>query len=111
MFDWLDAELTEFDENGDIVRVFNRSSDMSRAEYRFVTSEIIESQTDIWAESRIRWNNLPKSKKEILEKKTQMEFQNFLDIREGLLATLSDYQGFMHVKSQFRDIILSAEFK
>jgi|CryBogDrversion2_11_1035321.scaffolds.fasta_scaffold00019_21 hypothetical protein len=111
MFDWLDSDLVEYDESDNILKIFHRPKDMSRAMYRYIASEIIESQTDCWNEASQCWKNLPNSKKEILEKKAQMEFQNFLDIRQGLLATLADYQGFINIKSQFRDLILSAEFK
>lgn len=84
---------------------------MSRGEYRFICQNMIDSQEDVWEFSKIKWKNLSDSKKEIIETKVRSEFQNFMDIREGLLATLSDYQGLIDIKRQFRDIILSVEFK
>jgi hypothetical protein len=111
MFDWLEGDLVLFDENDEIVKVFHRPSSMSRGEYRFICQQILDSQEDLWESSIIKWQKLPYEKKKNYELKVQMEFQNFVDIRDGLLATVNDYQGFIHIKSQFVDAIRSAEFK
>ena len=91
--------------------MFTRPTHMSRSMYRFVCQAVIDAQDDVWDQAIVQWNSLPIHKKEIMEKKVQMEFQNFLDIREGLLATINEYQGFILIKSQFADAIRSVEFK
>jgi len=110
MFEWVDGDLSQI-ENDEIVKVYSRPSVMTRAEYRFVCAHIIDAQEDVWNSSIQKWKNLSNEKRKIYETKVQMEFQNFMDIREGLLATLTEYQGFIDIKSTFKDAILSAEFK
>jgi len=110
MIDWLDGDLASFDEaTGDILRVYARPKTMGRAEYRYTCEKAIELQD--WEKAQGEWAKLPTERKQNLELKVQMEFQNFMDIREGLLATLSDYRGFSGIKTQFSDAIRSVEFK
>ena len=109
MLDWLDGDLASFDEvTGDILRVYARPKPMGRAEYRYTCEKAIEFQD--WHKAQ-EWDKLPTEKKQNLSTKIQMEFQNFMDIREGLLATLSDYRGFIDIKSEFINVIKSVEFK
>lgn len=110
MLDWLEGDLAVFDEaTGDILRTHARPKSMGRAEYRYTCQKAIEYQD--WEKAQGDWEKLPNDKKQNLDTKVQMEFQNFLDIREGLLATLSEYRGFIDVKAEFMNVIKSVEFK
>jgi hypothetical protein len=110
MIDWLEGDLGSFDEaTGDILRVYARPKTMGRAEYRYTCEKAIEYQD--WEKAQGEWEKLPSEKKQNLDLKVQLEFQNFMDIREGLLATLSDYRGFIDIKSEFMNVIKSVEFK
>lgn len=110
MIDWLEGDLAIFDDvTGDILRVHARPKSMGRAEYRYMCQKAIEFQD--WEKAQGEWKKLSDEKKQNLQLKIQMEFQNFMDIREGLLATLSDYRGFIDIKSEFMNAIKSVEFK
>jgi hypothetical protein len=110
MIDWLDGDLASFDEaTGDILRVYTRPPAQPRAEYRYMCEKAIEFQD--WEKAQGEWAKLPTDKKQNFDLKVQMEFQNWNDIRTGLLATLSDYRGFSGIKTQFSDAIRSVEFK
>ena len=110
MIDWLEGDLASFDDaTGDILRIYARPKFMGRAEYRYMCERAIEYQD--WEKAQGEWEKLQTDKKQNFEKVVQIEFQNWNDIRTGLLATLSDYRGISSIKTQFSDAIRSVEFK
>jgi hypothetical protein len=59
--------------------------------------------------ARASWDALSPEMQGHLRILSSKEVQNFRDIRQGLLATLNDYQGSKTIKRLFEDAIKSVE--
>ena len=108
--EFVDGELAIFDEDGNIIHVFERG-DLSRAAYKHMTgwtqanfNENLSPEEN-WAKADRAWETLTPEHKMLLWSLSVQESQNSLDICSGLLATLASYQGLSSVKNAFKDAI------
>jgi hypothetical protein len=67
------------------------------------------SPSENFQKARASWDALSPELKGHLIILSDKEVQNFTDIRQGLLATLNDYQGSKSIKKLFEDAIKSVE--
>jgi hypothetical protein len=108
--EFIDGELTMYDENGHVIHIFERGN-LSRATYKYMTKKIQDNfdskltPEENWANAEKAWDNLSPELQGQLFILSHSEEQNFEDIRRGLLATLSDYQGFKCIKDLFANAI------
>jgi hypothetical protein len=108
---WIDRELSVInDADGTVCHVFEKGS-WSRTAYKYMTTWITKNWTGdflgIWEKAENVWQNVsPQNQMALWSIDTQFE-QNFEDIREGLLATLKEYQGSQDVKGIFEEALKS----
>ena len=114
--DEIDGELHILDENYEIVHVFERSKGndshfLSRAAYKHMCGWVRTHWTpdadpeDAWVRAEQAWDALSPDEQMFLWSMSQQEDQNAQDLCTGLLATLTEYQGFESVKKAFREAI------
>jgi thiamine monophosphate kinase len=109
-FEWIEDELVMAD------HVFERA-DYSRAAYRYMCSQIEEhhlpelTPEQNWQKAAEAWDNLTPEMQAQLIILSDKEVRNGRDIREGLLATLHGYQGFVHIKKLFEHAIRLVQFE
>jgi hypothetical protein len=72
---------------------------------RYVSSKLAEGLSREQAEAQ--WEGLDIVIRATLININNQEEQNLEDIRLGLLATLSEYRGYPHIKQMFEDAIKS----
>jgi len=111
--EFVDGELHLFDSQGDVSHVFVKEESRSRASYQYMAKWIVENfdpklgPDENWDRADKAWNNLSPELKGYLMILSDMEVQSTADIRQGLLATLSGYQGTPIIKALFEDAIKS----
>lgn len=111
--DWIDAELCTIDSaTGNINHVFERGN-LSRAAYKYMTNWVQSNfdsklePSELWAGAERAWDAMTPENQMALWSLSVQEERNAQDICVGLLATLSEYQGFSSVKKAFREAIQS----
>lgn len=108
--EFIDGELTLYDENGHVIHIFEREN-LPRTAYKYMTRKIqnnFDSELtpeENWAKAEKSWTNLSPELQAQLFLLNNSEERNFKDIRQGLLATLSNYQGLSSIKKLFSDAI------
>jgi hypothetical protein len=109
---WIGHELSVND--GDSVCHVFEKGDESRTAYKYMTGWIEKNWTGdftgMWERAQSVWANVSVENKAYLWSIDQQQEQNFNDIRQGLLATLKEYQGSSHVKGIFEEALKSVEF-
>jgi hypothetical protein len=66
--------------------------------------------TGIWDQAQKVWSNVDVQNQMALWSIDQQKEQNFRDIREGLLATLKEYQGTSEVKRLFEEALKDLKY-
>jgi hypothetical protein len=108
-FTMIDGELTIL-RDGEVEYVFERDS-ISRAAYTYMTNWIQGQKSpnddpgDVWLEAGNAWDALSPETQGLLLTIANKEKQQALDIRDGLLATLHEYQGMKSIKDAYADCI------
>lgn len=109
--EFIDGELTLEDGH-----VFERGH-LSRAAYRHMCSWIQRnfdpdaSPDENWARAEASWDGLSPETQAHLVILSDREVQCGDDIRQGLLATLADYQGLRNIKELFKSAICCVNYK
>lgn len=109
-FSIVDGELAIFGCEGDIEYVFERDN-LSRAAYTYMiqwiqdTKKPHEDPGAMWNEAEKAWDSLTPELQAMLINITNKEKQQARDIRDGLLATLHEYQGIKKIKDSFSEAI------
>lgn len=91
--------------------------DLSRAAYRHMCGWIQTkfdpklSTEENWAMAKASWDNLSPELQGHLHIMSRKEVQNGDDIRQGLLATLTSYQGSRFIKDLFETAIRHVDYK
>ena len=111
---WIDRELAVIDESdGTVCHVFERGPE-PRYAYKYMTSWIEKNWngdfTGLWDRAERVWSNVSPQNQMALWSIEQEQEQNFKDIREGLLATLKEYQGTTYVKGMFEEALKMLEW-
>jgi len=106
---WMGSELTVIDESdGSVCHVFERG-DEPRHSYKYMASWIEKNWSGdfigAWDRAKQVWSNVDVQNQMALWSIDQQKEQNFKDIREGLLATLKEYQGTPEVKRLFEEAL------
>ena len=110
----IDGTLHLLGENDEVLHVFERPP-LSRAAYRHMCDWAIANFTselkpeELWERAEASWNDLTPETQGLLIALQDREEQMIRDIRTGLLATLSDYQGIKSIKDRFAEAIRSIE--
>jgi hypothetical protein len=105
----MDGELAIL-HDGEVDYVFERDS-LSRAVYSYMIQWIQDTKSPIddpgtmWLEAEQAWNALSPEIQGTLISLADKESQQARDIRDGLLATLHDYQGVKRVKDTYAECI------
>ena len=108
----IDGDLC-FVEGEEITHVFEKGP-LSRPAYKHMCAWAITnfnpklSVDELWVNAREAWDNLSEQNKILVWSICNQESQNAQDIRDGLLANLSDYQGLKNVKDAFSEAIRNA---
>jgi len=105
----MDRELVVVDESDESVcHVFERA-DEPHYIYKYMTYWIEKNWTGdftgMWDRAKKAWNEVEVAHRMFLWSVDQQKEQNFKDIREGLLATLKEYQGSRDVKELFEEAL------
>lgn len=115
-FEWIEDELVILDPEGNVSYVFERA-DHCRAAYKYMCSRIEEKHLpeltpeQNWQKANESWDRLTPETQAHLMILSDKEVQNGRDIREGLLATLHGYQGFVPIKKLFEHAIRCVRFE
>ena len=108
----IDGTLHLLGENDEILHVFERPP-LSKAAYKHMCDYAIANfngdPETLWTEAENSWNDLTPETQGLLIALQDREEQMIKDIRTGLLATLSDYQGIKAIKDRFAEAIRSIE--
>jgi hypothetical protein len=110
-FSIIDGELAILHE-GEIEYVFERDN-LSRAAYTYMTQWIQDTKKPdedpggMWLEAEKAWDALSPELQAMLIGIANKEKQQARDIRDGLLATLHEYQGVKSIKEAFAESIRS----
>lgn len=110
-FSIIDGELTILHED-EIEHVFERDK-LSRAAYTYMTQWIQDTKKPdedpeaMWTEAEHAWDSLTPELQGMLVGIANKEKQQARDIRDGLLATLHEYQGVKSIKEAFAEAIRS----
>ena len=105
----MDGELAIL-HDGEVDYVFERDS-LSRAVYSYMIQWIQDTKSPIddpgtmWLEAEQAWNALSPEIQGTLISLADKESQQARDIRDGLIATLHDYQGVKRVKDTYAECI------
>ena len=108
-FTVIDNELAILRE-GEVEHIFERDS-LSRATYSYMIHWVqdIKSPEDdpgtMWIEAAKAWDTLSPEMQATLMSIAHKESQQARDIRDGLLATLHEYQGVKSIKDSYADCI------
>jgi alpha-ketoglutarate-dependent taurine dioxygenase len=108
-FTIIDNELVILRE-GEVEHIFERDS-LSRATYSYMIHWVqdIKSPEDdpgtMWVEAAKAWDTLSPEMQATLMSIAHKESQQARDIRDGLLATLHEYQGVKRVKDTYAECI------
>ena len=108
-FTIVDDELAILD-GEEIVYVFERDS-LSRAAYQYMIQWIQDTKSPendpgtVWLEAEKAWDALSPEIQATLIAIANKERQQAKDIRDGLLATLHEYQGVKRIKEAYADCI------
>jgi hypothetical protein len=110
--EFIDGELCLVRDE-EIVHTFEKGK-LPRAAYKHMTAWVQQNfvseidPQELWDRAAHVWENLDQQHKIIVWSLAEQESQNAIDISDGLLATLSEYQGLASVKSAFVKAIESA---
>ena len=108
-FTIMDGELAIL-HDGEVDYVFERDS-LSRAAYQYMiqwvqdTKSPIDDPGTMWLEAEQAWTALSPEIQATLMSIANKESQQARDIRDGLLATLREYQGVKRVKDTYAECI------
>lgn len=108
-FTIMDGELTII-RDGEVDYVFERES-LSRAMYSYMIHWIQEKKSPeddpgaAWIEAEKAWDELSPDIQGTLICLSDKDVQEARDIRDGLLATLHEYQGVKRVKDTYAECI------
>lgn len=110
----IDGELYLLGDDHEILHVFERETSLSVTAYKHMCAWVISNfnsklPEDLWAEAKSSWDALTPETQGLLFALQAKEDQMMKDIRLGLLATLSGYQGLKTVKDRFAEAIRSVE--
>jgi len=112
----IDGTLHLLGENDEVLHVFERArGTLGPAAYRHMCDWAIANFTselkpeELWERAENSWNDLTPETQGLLIALQAKEEQMVKDIREGLLATLSGYQGIKSIKDRFAEAIRSIE--
>lgn len=109
-FSIIDGELSILNDEGEVEYVFERDN-LSRAAYTYMTQWIQDTKKPdedpgaMWLEAEKAWDVLSPELQAMLIGIANKEKQQARDIRDGLLATLHEYQGFKNIKEAFAESI------
>jgi len=110
----IDGTLHLLGENDEVLHVFERAP-LSRAAYKHMCVWAIANfnsklkPEELWERAEAAWNDLTPETQGLLIALQAKEEQMVKDIRTGLLATLSGYQGIKSIKDRFAEAIRSIE--
>ena len=110
----IDGTLHLLGENDEVLHVFERPP-LSKAAYKHMYVWAIANfnsklkPEELWERAENSWNALSPETQGLLIALQAKEEQMIRDIRTGLLATLSDYQGIKAIKDRFASAIRSVE--
>ena len=108
-FTIIDNELAIL-RGGEVEYVFERDS-LSRAAYQYMIQWIQGKKSPeddpgtVWLEAEKAWDALSPEIQATLMNIANKERQQALDIRDGLLATLHEYQGVKKIKDAYAECI------
>jgi hypothetical protein len=108
-FTIIDNELAIL-HDGEVEYVFERDS-LSRAAYQYMiqwiqsTKSPVDDTGTMWLEAEKAWGALSPEIQATLMSIANKESQQARDIRDGLLATLHEYQGVKSIKDSYADCI------
>ena len=108
-FSIIDGELSII-RDGEVEYVFERES-LSRAAYQYMidwiqgTKSPVDDPGTMWLEAEKAWSALSPEIQATLMSIANKESQQARDIRDGLLATLHEYQGVKRVKDTYAECI------
>ena len=108
-FTIMDGELAIL-HDGEVDYVFERDS-LSRAVYSYMIQWIQDTKSPVddpgtmWIEAEQAWNALSPEIQGTLISLADKESRQARDIRDGLLATLREYQGVKRVKDTYAECI------
>ena len=108
-FTIIDNELAIL-HDGEVEYVFERAS-LSRAAYQYMiqwiqgTKSPVDDPGTMWLEAEKAWGALSPEIQATLMSIANKESQQARDIRDGLLATLHEYQGVKRVKDTYAECI------
>ena len=108
-FTIIDNELAIL-HDGEVEYVFERAS-LSRAAYQYMiqwiqgTKSPVDDPGTMWLEAAKAWGALSPEIQATLISIANKESQQARDIRDGLLATLHEYQGVKSIKDSYADCI------
>ena len=108
-FTIMDGELAIL-HDGEVDYVFERES-LSRAAYQYMihwiqdTKSPVDDPETMWLEAEKAWDALSPEIQCTLMSLTDKESRQARDIRDGLLATLHEYQGVKRVKDTYAECI------
>jgi hypothetical protein len=108
-FTMIDNELAIL-HDGEVEHVFERAS-LSRAAYQYMiqwiqsTKSPVDDPGTMWLEAEKVWGALSPEIQATLMSIAHKESQQARDIRDGLLATLHEYQGVKSIKDSYADCI------
>lgn len=114
----IDGTLHLLGENDEVLHVFERArGTLGPAAYKHMcvwaianfNSKFEGDPETFWTEAENSWNDLTPETQGLLLALQVREEQMISDIRTGLLATLSDYQGIKSIKDRFAEAIRSVE--
>ena len=112
----IDGTLHLLGENDEVLHVFERArGTLGAAAYRHMCDWAIANfnselkPEELWERAENSWNDLTPETQGLLIALQAKEEQMVKDIREGLLATLSGYQGIKSIKDRFAEAIRSIE--
>jgi hypothetical protein len=99
-------------EGEEITHVFEKGT-LSRPSYKHMCAWAITnfdpklSVDELWANAKEAWDSLSAQNKTCIWSICNQELQNAQDIKDGLLANLSEYQGYPVVKDAYIEAIKS----
>jgi hypothetical protein len=112
----IDGTLHLLGENDEVLHVFERArGTLGAAAYKHMCDWAIANfnsklkPEELWERAENSWNDLTPETQGLLIALQAKEEQMVKDIRTGLLATLSGYQGIKSIKDRFAEAIRSIE--
>jgi len=112
----IDGTLHLLGENDEVLHVFERArGTLGPAAYKHMCDWAIANfnsklkPEELWERAEASWNDLTPETQGLLIVLQAKEEQMVKDIRTGLLATLSGYQGIKSIKDRFAEAIRSIE--